>query len=114
MICTAFAESLEYVQIQSQYNDGTIQRSQLAQTSRHTFTLAQRLTAAQVAALKAFWDSQQGGATPFVFYNLIEGAYDPTGNSSTGRYTVRFQGSWAQVTGLARADVPQFQLIEVA
>jgi len=51
---------------------------------------------------------------PFVFYNLIEGAYDPTGNSSTGRYTVRFQGSWAQVTGLARTDVPQFQLTEVA
>ena len=96
MICTAFAESLEYVQIQSQYYDGTIQRSQLAQTSRRTFTLAQRLTAAQVAALKALWDSQQGGATPFVFYNLIESAYDPTGNSSTGRYTVRFQGSWAR------------------
>ncbi len=83
-LCTAFAESREYVQLQSQYHDGTIQRSQLAQTSRHTFTLAQRLTAAQVAALKAFWDSQQGGATPFVFYNLIEGTYDPTGNSTHG------------------------------
>jgi hypothetical protein len=105
-LCTAFAESREYVQLQSQYHDGTIQRCQLAQTSRHTFTLAQRLTASQVTALKAFWDSQQGGATPFYFYNLIEGTYDPTGNSSTGRYTVRFQGSWVQVTGLARTDVP--------
>jgi len=113
-LCTAFAESREYVQIQSQYHDGTIERSQLAQTSRHTFTLAQRLTAAQVIALKAFWDSQLGGVVPFVFYNLIEGTYDPTGNSTAGRYTVRFQGSWSQHTGLARTDVPQLQLVEVA
>lgn len=63
---------------------------------------------------KTFWDTQQGGATPFVFYNVIEGPYESTGNSTPGRYTVRFQGSWSQATGLARTDVPQFQLVEVA
>jgi len=72
------------------------------------------LTAALAIALKAFWDNQQGGAVPFVFYNLIEGSYDPTGNSTQGRYTVRFQGSWSQSTGLARTDVLQLQLIEIA
>jgi hypothetical protein len=113
-LCTAFSESREYVQLQTQYHDGAIQRSQLAQTSRHTFSLAQRLTPAQVIALKAFWDTQQGGATPFAFYNLIEGSYDPAGNSTQGRYTVRFQGSWSQTTGLARTDVPQLQLVEIA
>src|SRR5579884_3678695 len=60
-LCTAFSESREYVQLQAQYHDGTIERSQLAQTSRRTFKLAQRLTATLVAALKAFWDGQQGG-----------------------------------------------------
>lgn len=113
-LCTAFSESREYVQLQTLYHDGAIQRSQLAQTSRRTFSMSQRLTAALAIALKAFWDSQQGGAAPFVFYNLIEGTYDPTGNATQGRYTVRFQGSWSQNTGLARTDVPQLQLIEIA
>jgi hypothetical protein len=113
-LCTAFSESREYVQLQTQYHDGAIQRSQLAQTSRRTFALSQRLTGAMAIALKAFWDAQQGGASPFVFYNLIEGAYDPTGNSTQGRYTVRFQGSWSQTTGLARTDVPQLLLVEIA
>lgn len=83
-LCTAFSESREYVQLQAQYHDGTTERSQLAQTSRRTFKLAQRLTAARVAALKTFWDWQQGGSVPFSFYNLAEGAYDPTGNSTQG------------------------------
>jgi hypothetical protein len=113
-LCTAFSESREYVQLQAQYHDGATERSQLAQTSRKTFKLAQRLTAARVTALKAFWDSQQGGVVPFLFYNLAEGAYDATGNSTQGRYTVVFRGSWSQTTGLLRTDVPQIELVEVA
>jgi len=113
-LCTAFTESREYVQLQAQYHDGTTQRSQLAQTSRKTFKLAQRLMAARVAALKTFWDGQQGGVVPFLFYNLAEGAYDPAGNSTQGRYTVVFRGNWSQTTSILRTDVPQIELIEVA
>jgi len=32
-LCTAFAESREFVQLQAQYHDGITERSQLAQTS---------------------------------------------------------------------------------
>jgi len=81
-LCTAFSESREYVQVQAQYRDGTTERSQLAQTSRRTFKLAQRLTAARATALKSFWDGQQGGVVPFLFYNLAEGTYDASGNST--------------------------------
>ncbi len=116
-LCTAFSESREFVQLQAQYHDGTTERSQLAQTSRMAFKLVQRLTAARVAALKAFWDAQQGGVAPFLFYNLAEGAYDPTGNSTQGRYTVVFRSNWAQVTGggtaLLRTDIQQIELMEV-
>src|SRR5579871_3062712 len=112
-LCTAFAESREYVQLQAQYHDGTTERSQLAQTSRKTFKLAQRLTAARAATLKAFWDGQQGGVVPFLFYNLVEGAYDATGNSTQGRYAVVFRGNWSQTTGMLRTDVPQIELVEV-
>jgi hypothetical protein len=113
-LCTAFSESRDYVELRAQYHDGTAERSQLAQTSRKTFKLAQRLTAARTAALKAFWDNQQGGVVPFLFYNLAEGTYDATGNSTQGRYTVVFRGNWSQTTGLFRTDVPQIELIEVA
>ncbi len=58
-LCIAFSESREFAQLQAQYHDGTNERSKLAQTSRRTFKLAQRLTAAQVTVLKAFWDGQQ-------------------------------------------------------
>ena len=113
-LCTVFAESLEFAQLQSQYHDGATERSPLAQTSRHTFKLGQRLTATRAIALKAFWDGQQGGVTPFLFYNLAEGAYDATGNSTQGRYTVVFRGDWSQTTNLWRTDVPAIELIETA
>jgi hypothetical protein len=113
-LCTAFSESREYVQIQAQYHDGTAERSQLAQTSRRMFRLAERVTAARAIALKTFWDGQQGGVVPFLFYNLAEGAYDATGNSTQGRYTVVFRGNWSQTTGMLRTDVPQIELAEVA
>jgi hypothetical protein len=57
-ICTAFTESREYAQLQAQYHDGTVQRSQLATSSRRTFKLSQRLNATNAAALKTFWDQQ--------------------------------------------------------
>jgi len=113
-LCTAFSESREYAQLQAQYHDGTTERSQLAQTSRKAFKLAKRLTATLAITLKAFWDGQQGGVVPFLFYNLAEGTYDPTGNSTQGRYTVVFRGNWSQTTGMLRTDVPQIDLVEVA
>ena len=113
-LCTAFSESREYVQLQAQYHDGTTERSQLAVSSRRTFTLSKRLTATAATALKIFWDGQQGGLAPFLFYNLAEGPYDPAGNSTLGRYTVVFRGNWSQTTGLLRTDIQNLELIEVA
>ena len=72
------------------------------------------MTAALAVALKTFWDGQQGGVAPFLFYNLSEGAYDATGNSTLGRYTVVFRGNWSQTTAVRRTDAPQIELAEVA
>ena len=120
-LCTAFAESREFAQLQSVYNDGTIQRSQLAQSSRRTFVLAKRLSAAALATLYSFWVARNGGLTPFVFYNPFEPAsgqpvgsnYDPTGASTQGRYTVVFRGNWAQATDVARTNVQGLGFVEV-
>jgi|SRR5271157_177274 len=121
-LCTAFTELREYAQLRNQYHDGTIQRSQLAQTSRRTFRLSKRLSASLLAALYNFWVSQNGGLTAFAFYNPFDVAagqqigsnYDPTGNSTQGRVTVVFRGNWAQSTDQARSDVQGLQLVEVA
>lgn len=121
-LCTAFVESREYAGLRNQYHDGTPERALLAQTSRHTFKLSKRLSASLLTALKTFWDAQNGGMTPFLFYNPLDVApgqqigsnYDPAGNSTVGRVTVVFRGNWSQATGLARTDVPQIELIEVA
>src|ERR1035437_6216276 len=100
-LCTAFTESREYAQLQNHYHDGTIQRSQLGQTSRRTFRVSKRLSAALLSALYNFWVAQNGGLTPFAFYNpfdvaagqQIGGNYDPTGNNTQGRITVAFRGN---------------------
>jgi len=121
-LCTAFTELREYAQLQNQYHDGTIQRSQLAQTSRRTFQLSKRLSASTLATLYNFWVSQNGGLTPFAFYNpfdvlagqQIGSNYDPTGNNTQGRVTVAFRGNWAQSTDLCRTNVQGLELVEVA
>ena len=54
-----------------------------------------------LATLYNFWVAQNGGLTPFAFYNPFEPAagqpvgsnYDATGSSIQGRYTVVFRGS---------------------
>lgn len=121
-LCTAFTELREYAQLQNQYHDGTVQRSQLAQTSRRTFRLSKRLSASQLSALFSFWISQNGGLTPFAFYNpfdvpvgqQIGSNYDPTGNNTQGRVTAVFRGNWSQATDLGRSNVQGLELIEVA
>ena len=121
-LSTAFTESREYAQLQNQYRDGTIQRSQLAQTSRRTFRLSKRLSATVLSALYSFWVSQKGGLMPFAFYNPFDVAsgqqigsnYDPTGNNTQGRVTVVFRGPWAQATNLARSNLQGLELVEVA
>ncbi len=118
-LCTAFAEERALLQLQSGYHDGTIHRSQLAQISRRTFKLAKRLTATDLATLKSFFDARQGGLVPFLFYNPWDATpvgsnYDPTGNSTTGRYTVVFRGGWQQSTGFTRTSIQQIELVEVA
>src|ERR1035438_4124232 len=89
-LCTAFTELREYAQLQNQYHDGTIQRAQLAKTSRRTFRLSKRLSASLLSALYSFWVSQSGGLTPFAFYNPFDVAsgqqigsnYDPDRKST--------------------------------
>ena len=120
-LCTAFTQLREFVQLQNQFHDGTIQRSQLGQTSRRTYRLAKRLDPSSLSALYSFWIAQMGGLTAFCFYDPFDvpaGApigsnYDPAGNNLQGRVTVVFRGYWVQATDIARTNVSQIELVEV-
>jgi hypothetical protein len=113
-LCTAFEETRTYPLLETKYHDGTSELGQLGQTSRKSWKLSQRITASALAGLKTFFEAQQGGMTPFLFYNVFEGTYDPSGDSLTGRYTVVFRGNWQQTTEMQRSTIPQLDLIEVA
>ncbi len=118
-LSTKFVEKRAYVELQSQFHDSSIIRSQLALASRKSFSLAEKLTAAETATLKSFYDAHGGGLIPFFFYNPFEVCppgtnYDPTFVNPVGRYIVRFGNDWDQVTGLMRTASPDMELIEIS
>ena len=116
-LCRAFAHEREYPVIENEYRNGESQRAVLADGSRKSWRLAKRLTAAQLTGLRAFYQARKGAQEPFYFYDPWEAvpkfAYDPTGASRYGRYTVRFHGNWSESVGLRRADV-EIALVELA
>lgn len=116
-LSVAFVRSQEYPVLENEYRNGESHRSVEATNSRKAWRLAKRLTPAQLAALREFYDARHGASEAFYFYDPYETSprfsYDPTGQSLAGRYTVRFSGSWSQSVGLARADVT-IELVEVA
>jgi len=112
----AFVHTREYPVIDNEYRNGESQRSVEATTSRKRWQLAKRLNAAQLQALRAFYEARNGPAEPFYFYDPYETnpkfSSDPSGAAVTGRYTVRFNSDWDQSVGPGRSDV-QVELIEL-
>jgi hypothetical protein len=113
----AFVHEREYPILDNEYRNGESQRSVQATNSRKRWRLAKRLTSAQLAALRDFYDARKGPTEPFYFYDAYETSpkfsHDPSGQAVAGRYTVRFSGEWNQSVSLGRADV-SIELIEVA
>jgi phage-related protein len=116
-LCRAFRHEREYPVLDNEYRNGESQRSAQASNSRKRWRLAKRLTPAQLAALRDFYDARKGPTEPFYFYDPYETnpkfSHDPTGLAVAGRYSVRFAREWSQTVSLGRADV-SIELIEVA
>lgn len=116
-LCRAFVHEREYPVLDNEYRYGESQRSAQASNSRKRWRLAKRLTPAQLAALRGFYDARKGPTEPFYFYDPYETnpkfSHDPTGQAAAGRYAVRFAGEWSQSVSLGRADI-SIELIEVA
>ena len=111
----AFTESREVASRNVEYRGGTRERMRLVDTSRRRWTITRLLTATELAALRTFWDTVRHGE--FYFYHPKEtvpaGSWDGSGTAVAGRYTVRFEGAWAQTTNMTRSEVG-LSLVEVA
>ena len=92
-LCTAFTESREYAQLQNDYHDGTIQRAQLAQSSRRIFRPNMRLDATNLAALYTFLTTQNFGMTPFLFLQPVRCALRPADRQQLRRHGQQHAGA---------------------
>ncbi len=116
-LCVQFQQSREWAVDMNIYRDGRVQRAVLVATSRKRWTLAKRLTATQLDALRTFFTDRIGPYQEFYFYDVWETSpvfsYDATGASAIGRYAVRFEGPWRQSLNLGRHDA-SLALVEVS
>jgi hypothetical protein len=116
-LCRSFVHERAYPLIENEYKNGESQRTVLATNSRRRWRLAKRLTPAALQTLRAFFDARSGATEPFYFYDPYDTnprfSYDPTGVVTVGRYTVRFEGDWNQLTALGRSEI-NITLVEVA
>ena len=94
----------------TEYSDGSSQQQVLSDSSRKHFRLAKRLTALQLAELRSFYLARITDA--FYFYPK-RADHDPSGESTVGRYLVRFDGPWNESLGLGRSTA-ELQLVELA
>jgi phage-related protein len=113
----AFVRSQEYPVLDNEYAGGESQRSVLASNSRKRWRLSKRLTQAQLQALCDFYEARKGPEEPFYFYDPWDAnpkfSYDPTGQQTQGRYTVRFEGGWEQSATIGLIEV-SLELVELA
>ena len=116
-LCKAFGHAREYIVIENEYRNGESQRSRLVETSRKRWRTARRLTPSLSQAFRDFYDARMGPQEPFYFYDPWDStpkfSHDPTGASTAGRYTVRFEGYWEQMVEMGRADA-EISLVELA
>lgn len=100
----SYREELEYPTRANVYQNGWLQQKNLANNYRRRFICSVRMTAANAATFKTFYDAR-GKTVPFLFRPLREAGTPKT---------VRFDSGWSQTVALHdRVDI-DFVLVEVA
>lgn len=114
-----FVHERSWFVFESTYAHGESQRRVIPATSRKRWRLAKRLTTAQLASLRTFYQSSMlGPLFTFFFYDGMETVprwgWDATGASTTGRYSVRFENTaWAESLSIPRHEA-EIRIIEVS
>lgn len=127
-LSTAFTLITDFPLLSTSYHDGTSERSLIqdgvnAPRQTRIWKLSKRLTPAQLATLQTFWETVAvGPANPFFFYDPYDVApgsaigsnFDATGVSTQGRVTVFFRGNFSFTATIARVNLGELTLVEVA
>jgi len=130
-LSTAFTASRDWTVDSNQYAGGEYQGSiplaydpggtgltQPFQSSRRSWQLTKRLTSTDWTALLNFWKTVGGCQNEFWFYDPYETvpqfSYDASGQQTSGRYAVRFNGDLTYSLSMARPVQVNLSLLEVA
>jgi phage-related protein len=123
---TQMPEMRHFEILSNTFHDGSLCQSLITDTvnapeSIRSWNLAVRLTPTQVVTVRNFYESMNGGLSPFYWYNPYEYVsyvgdnYDSTGTQTTGRHTVKFTNPyWFETTTNAARTNIQFTLLEIA
>lgn len=116
-LCRSFVRVQSWPEQHNDYPDGRRQVRVLAENSRKTWQISQRLSLDALVALRNFWLARKGPTEAFYFYDLYETdppcTYDEGGAALDGRYKVRFDGGFAAEWSLPRFST-SITLVEVA
>lgn len=116
-VARSFQSTRTYAIDQNRYPDGSVQTRVITSSSRRSWSIAQRLTAAQLATLRQLFIDGDGQCEEFWFYDVYETSpqfsYDNTGAATTGRYAVRFNGPYRQSLDRGR-NPAEYALLEVS
>jgi phage-related protein len=93
ILYSAFSESREFACERNAYRNGEAQTRSLVTVSRRTWQLTARLTAAQLVALRTFYEAHKVEAFYFTPVNEMQ-------------KVARFAGPWQQSAGMALCDAP--------
>jgi len=109
LVSVAFNETVRWEAIvNDEYTDGASNRAPLVTVERRFFKVNTKLAPTQWQALRDFYWSHIGEAFYFYFGRETQPPYhvDSTGNSIPGRYTVVFDGAYAEtyMPGVTKAD----------
>lgn len=91
--------------------DGSYVKYLQGAADRREWKLTRRLTGALYVSLLAFWEARKGSHQAFYFYPT-QSQHDATGVSATGRFLVRFLGTFS-TTHSSGLDSAQFGLIQL-
>jgi hypothetical protein len=101
----SFVRAAGFSILSNEYREGESQRSLLGATERLSWDLAESLTAAQLTALRTFYEAHDGPTVPFYFVE----PYDAL------PYVVRFDMPWGQQIQRGRlGGSVQMRLIQLA
>jgi hypothetical protein len=116
-LCKAYQRQKKYEMRVNWFPDGRQIRQayDAIDGDQSVWSLTTRLKPTDQQTLLGFYDARKGTQVPFYFYDMDESGYvyDGTGSLTTGRYIVRFQGTFNLTYTRPRVETA-FNLIQIA